>query len=220
MNIQHVSMLDMYHKSELRESVNSRVKILNDSEIIKLCHTDLMPAINFIKEIKYARTASKHKFGPKIYSYGFKEKIGYIHMERLNKSLYQVLTEDTLTKTNVESLKKIIKKMWKKGNFVHMDLHSENIWFTKSGHARLIDFGITADKYVLSKCSKVNPFVLNKGLDDPIIIDKQSAIQNSAFEIMDLIETCQQKSKNKELLLKLKYIFNDTINGGVLDMYV
>lgn len=211
MNIKHVSMSDMYEKSELRESVNSRVKILNDSEILKLCHTDFIPAKDFMKEIKCARAASKHKFGPKIYSYGFQEKIGYIHMERLNKSLYQVLIEDTLTKANVESLKKVIKKMWKRGNFVHMDLHSENIWFTKSGHARLIDFGITVDRYVLSKCSKLNPFVLNKGLDDPIITDKQSAIQNSAFDIMDLIETCQKKSKNKNLLIKLKYIFKDIV---------
>ena len=51
MNIHHVSMLDMYETSELRDSVNSRVKILNDSEILKLCHTDLMPATDFIKEI-------------------------------------------------------------------------------------------------------------------------------------------------------------------------
>ena len=212
MDIKHISILDMYNKSELRESVNSRVKILNDSELLKLCHTDSTPAKDFIKEINYARTASKHKFGPKLYSYGFKDKIGFIHMERLDKSLYQILSEDTLTKTNVESLKKIMKKMWNKGKFIHMDLHSENVWFTKSGHARLIDFGIIVEKRVLNKCSKLNPFVLNRNLDSPVIIDRQSAIENSAFEILDLIESCYQISKNKKNLLKLKSIFYNTIN--------
>ncbi len=66
-------------------------------------------------------------------------------------------------------------------------LYYINIWFTKSGHARLIDLGTIVDKYVLNKCSKLHPFLLNKRLGNPIITDKQSAIQNSSFEIIILI---------------------------------
>ena len=43
------------------------------------------------------------------------QRKNWIHTHgAIEQILHQVLIEDTLTKTNVESLKKIIKKMWKR----------------------------------------------------------------------------------------------------------
>lgn len=125
-------------------------------------------------------------------------------MDKLRFSLKYLIENDKITKRNVQSLKKTFKVMWKRSNFVHMDLHAENIWFDSKGSAKLIDFGMIIDKNTIDDLSEKNPYNLHEGYDDPPIIDSKTAFVNSTFDIRELINDYVDNSNKKDNLICLK----------------
>ena len=179
----------LYKKSEHVESLHSRAKNMGNKRIMKMCTVSEFSPNNFKREISFAKKAEKHGFGPKINSYGFKDKIGFMNMEKLDISLKTLIEKDKLTFTHLKSLKKVLKLMLKKGKFVHMDLHAENIWFNSSKEAKLIDFGFVKQVCEIKK-------------ED----NTKECLVNSSFDIHNLIECVLPNSKKKDELVKLKEI--------------
>lgn len=175
----------LYETAEHVESAHARVKNISKDKILKMCRVQEFSPIRFMNEVKMAKLAYKLKIGPRIFEYGFEQGIGYICMQRMHISLKKLLDTDSLTFEHIYSLKKIIKIM-KKGDFIHMDLHSDNIWFTKKKQAKFIDYD-KVDKICRTKVDCQN-FALNY----------------STFEIQDIIPILYESSKRKKELLKLQ----------------
>ena len=194
----------LYDTSEHVESSHARAKEIENGQIIKMCKVSSVSPSDFMHEVRVANRASKHGIGPKVKAFGFRDQIGFIRMERLHKSLAHLIATDRLTNKHVDSLKKVLKIMWKRSNFVHMDLHGDNVWFTERGDARLIDFGKTVSNTVLCNCTHNAPYILHADFDDPKIINGQTALVNSCFDIFDRINLALSKSKDKKKLLRLQ----------------
>jgi serine/threonine protein kinase len=183
----------LYEQSEHVESSCSRAKNIEDSYILKMCKSNDFAPSDLKKEIYFAKRADKHGVGPKINNYGFYNKIGFIEMEKMKFSLKKIMEDDKITNFHLKSLKKVLKKMWKRGNFIHMDLHAENIWFNNKNQAKLIDFGIV-EEY----CTKEDT------------VKAKNDLISSSYDIHSLIEFLLPTSKKKEELLKLKEIMSGT----------
>tara|TARA_B100001989_G_scaffold253119_1_gene238179 strand:- start:285 stop:866 length:582 start_codon:yes stop_codon:yes gene_type:complete len=181
----------LYDQSEHVESSCSRAKNIENSCILKMCKSNDFAPLDLKKEIYFAKKADKHGVGPKINSYGFYNKIGFIEMEKMKTSLKKIMEDDKITKFHLKSLKKVLKKMWKRGKFVHMDLHAENIWFDKKNQAKLIDFGFVEENYNNEDTTKA-----------------KNDLVESSYDIHSLIEFLLPNSKKKEELLKLKEIMS------------
>lgn len=206
-------LADLYRSAEHVQSAHCRAKNINQSYILKICNLDDESYANFEVEIMKAKHASKHKFGPKVISFGYHNKYAYILMEKLKVSLKFLIEKDKLNKAHIKSLKKNLKLMWKRGNFIHMDLHAENIWFDEKGDAKLIDFGIIMDKQSVNDISELKPYILNDKYDEPPITNAHSALMNSTYDIQSLITFCLESSKKPEnLLLLQKLIQGDWIH--------
>jgi len=182
---------NLYEQSEYVESSCSRAKNIRDVYILKMCKSNDFAPSDLKKEICFAKKAEKHGVGPKINKYGFYKKIGFIEMEKMKTSLKKLLEDDKLTNYHVKSLKKVLKKMWKRGNFLHMDLHADNIWFDKKNQAKLIDFGYVQHDYN----------------NDDITTAKKDLI-NSSYDVHSLIDFLLQTSKKSQELLKLKEVMS------------
>ena len=197
---------EYFKNAEHTESLHCRAKNIGNDFILKICNEKNLSNFDFSEEISRANEASKHNIGPKVVNFGYESGYAYILMEKLKVSLKCLLEKDKLQKKHIKSLKKILKLMWKRSNFLHMDLHAENVWFNTKGDARLIDYGMTIDKTKLNEISESNPFILHFGYDDPPIIDAPSALKNSSFDIISLIDShydCSRKKKNLENLKKI-----------------
>ena len=182
---------NLYDQSEHVESSCSRAKDIEETCILKMCKSNDFSPTELKKEIYFAKRAEKHGIGPKINSYGFYNKIGFIEMEKMKTSLKNLMETDKIKSYHLKSLKRVLKKMWKRGKFLHMDLHAENIWFDGRNQARLIDFGFV-EKYH----------------DNQDILKAKNDLNYSSYDIHSLIDFLLPTSKNKENLLKLKEIMS------------
>lgn len=196
----------IYEISEHVESANCRAKNIGQKHILKICDMKHNCKQDFEYEITKANIASRHNIGPRVISFGFHNNFGYILMDRLKYSLKYLIENDKITKRNVQSLKKTFKIMWKRSNFVHMDLHAENIWFDPNGSAKLIDFGMIMSKRTIDDLSEINPYTLHEGYDNPPIINSKTAFVNSTFDIRELINHYINKSVKKDNIECLKKI--------------
>ena len=191
--MKYLNIEKLYEQSEYVESSCSRAKNIEGSSILKMCKSNDFSPSDLKKEIQFAKKAGKHGVGPRITSYGFYQKIGFIEMEKMKTSLKKVLEDDKITNSHLKSLKKVLKKMWKRGKFVHMDLHAENIWFDNKNQAKLIDFGFVEEKY-----------------ENNDIVKAKNDLIHSSYDIHSLIDFLLPTSKKKEELLKLKEIMSGT----------
>lgn len=181
----------LYETSEHVESSFSRAKNIDENLILKMCKYEDFEPSNLKKEISFAKKAEKHNFGPKIFSYGFHNQIGYIEMERMKVSLKELIYSNNLKLFHVKSLKKALKQMWKRGKFIHMDLHTENIWFDKKGCAKLIDFG---------QVYKID--------DSTSVEESREKLTYSAYDIHSLVDFLLPDSRCKKELIKLKEVMS------------
>ena len=198
------SIRQLYGSSEHVESTSGRAKEMGNGQILKMCEASNVPPREFMREVGFAKKASKHRIGPRVSAFGFHDQIGFMRMERLDTSLSQLITADRLTNKHVDSLKKVLKTMWKRTAFVHMDLHGDNVWFTKRAEARLIDFGRAVSRETLRDCSQRAPYVLHADYDEPSIVDGPSALVNSCFDLFDRIDAALCTSKRRATLVRLK----------------
>lgn len=197
-SLQNIQFL--YHTAEHVESAHARVKNLNQHTVLKMCKTIEFSPKRFMDEIKMAKLAYKLGIGPRIYQYGFHQGIGYICMQRMHISLKKLLENDLLTFQHISSFKKIIKIMQRKGDFVHMDLHCENIWFTKDKQAKLIDY----DK--VNKICRTN------------VATQQSALKFSTFDIQNLISVLYESSTKKENMQLLMKFLSEEMEDSIVNV--
>ena len=123
-------------------------------------------------------------------------------MDKMKVSLKTLIEKDKVTYAKIKSLKRVLRIMWKRGNFVHMDLHAENIWYDYNGKARLIDF----DSIVtLSTLEETKPYIFSE-FDSPQITNAETAIYNSSFDVRNLIDSHYNNSNKKDQLNKLKEV--------------
>ena len=158
-----------------------------------------------MREIYACKAASFYKFGAFVYFVGISNNFGYIFMEKLHKSLALMIRTSELKIRHVESFINTLFNMWKNGKFIHLDLHCDNIWFDLEGNAKLIDFGLIVENWEMCRLTCNEPYMKDT-YNHPPIIDCNTALYNSVFDIREFLNTyC---SKNEAFV-----ILNEVVNS-------
>ena len=123
---------------------NTKVVKKQDISLLKTLYSLILSGTSqhnmFLREIEALKYLSKKNIAPKIYYINYESR--YYVMEKLDKTLYDMFFDNSLTYKNIENLITLLENL-KKTPYKHMDLHTSNIMFSnKKNRFYIIDWGI------------------------------------------------------------------------------
>lgn len=86
-----------------------------------------------------------------------------------------------------------LKRMWNDARFMHMDLHTGNIYYHQ-GNVYLIDYGLVLERSIIDAASDEHPYTWSvRHYAEPIVITGvQSAYEHSAYDVISDFEYSQE----------------------------
>jgi len=135
---------------------------------LSLGRLNAIKKVDFYKEIRVLKEYQNYKISPQLIYTNDEPKNLYYIMEKLDKTLLDMIIEDILEPNHIEKLIQLFKRYLRQ-KYRHSDLHSNNIMYSyKYNDFRFIDWGLNytlKNKKMFEEINNKHPLYYNDNKD-------------------------------------------------------